>query len=262
MLALTAYRRDMKIEKIETEEEKEIIKKITEENKKINKKLRVRHTVLKPKKKRGTIKSFSKETAKRIKFWMNNNDIEYKSMITLTYPIEMKEKLNGVEVKYHLNRFTKRFKLNNYIWVMEFQKNGNPHFHILTDNEYKEEENKKISQIWYEIVDSNLEKHLNAGTRNEKLYAGKEGASSYIRKYVSKKEQKRIPKNFKNVGKLWGKGGERKLKKEIISIDENVIDQVKEIYIELIKDKISEETKKIIKEMKYCILWNMTKEII
>ena len=142
------------------------VKKINDKNNKIiNKKLKVRHAVLNPEKgekkreakKRGRIKSFSKDTQKRIKFFMNNNEIEYRTMITLTYPEEIKNKLDGVEAKYHLNRFTKRFNLNNYIWVMEFQKNGNPHFHILTDieipnkktnkKEFKDIANK-ISIIW------------------------------------------------------------------------------------------------------------------
>lgn len=272
MRALVAYKKDCKIEKIETEEEKEINKKKID--KEINKKIKVRHAVLDPKKskrnkKRGTIKSFSKETQKRIKFFMNNNKINYKSMITLTYPAELIGKLNGKEVKYQLNRFTKRFNLNNYVWVLEFQKNTNPHFHIMTDNEYKKANNEEISKIWYEIVGSKLEKHLKAGTRNEKLRNGKDGASSYIRKYVSKKEQKKIPENYQNCGKLWGKGGkEKELEKEIISINEEVIENAKEIYLDLLNESLKKKngmnpkTFERIENMKYPILWNLRKEIL
>ena len=288
MRVLAKYKKDAKIEKFLSDEEKEI-KKINDKNNKIiNKKLKVRHAVLNPEKgekkreekKRGRIKSFSKDTQKRIKFFMNNNEIEYKTMITLTYPEEIKNRLDGVEAKYHLNRFTKRFKLNNYVWVMEFQKNGNPHFHILTDIEIpNKKKNKKdfielaneISKIWYEIVNSGLEKHLKAGVNIEFLRHGKEGASSYIRKYINKKEQKRIPSHFKNVGKLWGKGGEKskKLEKELVTIDEEVIEVVKKSYIEEIeedlikkgKDGITNEMKEKMIQSKYLILWNYAKDL-
>ena len=99
-----------------------------------------------------------------------------------------------------------------------------------------------------------------------------DGASSYIRKYINKKEQKRIPSHFKNVGKLWGKGGEKskKLEKELITIDEEVIEVVKKSYIEEIeedlikkgKDGITNEMKEKMIQSKYLILWNSQTWII
>ena len=51
-------------------------------------------------------------------------DDEVIEVVKQSYIEEIENKLDGVEAKYHLNRFTKRFNLNNYIWVMEFQKTG------------------------------------------------------------------------------------------------------------------------------------------
>ncbi len=117
-------------------------------------------TIKKPRKGGGLKKSitkFSKKSSKNLKFHMNNTKNRFSNMITLTYPSEYSN--NGIEIKYHLNRFTKFLKLKKceYTWIIEFQKRGAPHFHLLTDTYI---DKKEVSQVWYDIVNSGDEKHL------------------------------------------------------------------------------------------------------
>jgi len=70
---------------------------------------------------------------------------------------------------------------------------------------------------------------------------------------------------------LWGKGGEKskKLEKELVTIDDEVIEVVKQSYIEEIeedlikkgKDGITTEMKEKMIQSKYLILWNYAKEL-
>lgn len=91
-----------------------------------------------------------KEIIKRVK-WINEigeiknyktkagNIIQYKtSMITLTLPKKVEIEPAGI-TKIALNNFITLLRkvsgMNNYIWKLELQKNGNVHYHIITDVE-------------------------------------------------------------------------------------------------------------------------------
>lgn len=122
-----------------------------------------------------------------------------------TYPVEMRDSVDGPTVKKHwknfLGRLKRRFPGVKYAWVLEFQINTEmPHFHILFDCYV---DKAVISRLWYEVVGSGLEKHLNAGTRVE-FIRERGRVSNYILKYLSKKEQKQVPKWFLQVGRFWG----------------------------------------------------------
>lgn len=177
---------------------------------------------------RSKIAKFTKGSMKRLKFKLRNTSANLNYMITLTYPQELIG-IDGSVSKKHLNHFLTRlrqFGVKDYTWVLEFQKNTNPHYHLCLNreqlfNSYKfmlsamknvslnDLEILKIndmalafiSKIWYQVVGSGLEKHFKAGTRCEKI---KHSVSSYLRKYISKYEQKIVPPNYENVGRLWG----------------------------------------------------------
>lgn len=165
---------------------------------------------------RKKITKFSKQSAKNLKFHMNNSKVKFSNMITLTYPSEFPT--NGIEVKYHLNRFTKFLKDQKceYTWIIEFQKRGAPHFHLITDTYI---DKNLVSNVWYNIVNSGDQKHLVAGTKCERLRLGRVGAKSYVRKYLNKAEQKDVPEGYKDVGRFWGKS-DTTYEKEIKEIDQ------------------------------------------
>lgn len=58
------------------------------------------------------------------------------AFITLTLPSKQKECTADITSNYFnqfLTEIRQRTKMNNYVWRLEFQKNGNVHYHIITD---------------------------------------------------------------------------------------------------------------------------------
>lgn len=158
------------------------------------------------------IQKYSNASGKRLAFVANNTAVVFKTMITLTYPNKWER--DGREVKRHLNMFLNSLRRKNleYLWFLEFQKRGAPHYHILIDG-YCDKD--YVAQRWYEIVDSGDEKHLKAGTRVEALRSHRGGAH-YATKYAMKRVQKTPPKQYSNVGRFWGHS--KKVKPECKSV--------------------------------------------
>jgi hypothetical protein len=84
---------------------------------------------------RGEITEFSRKSRQRLAFIASNTLVEFTTMITLTYPGEFES--NGQVVKGHLRKFLYEMRKErpsvNYIWVLEWQKRGAPHFQLVTD---------------------------------------------------------------------------------------------------------------------------------
>ena len=87
-----------------------------------------------------------------------------------------------------------------YVWVLEFQKRGAPHYHIIASDCIPKAE---LAERWYNIVGSGDEKHLRAGTQIDFIKSKKQ-LYGYLSNYVKKLEQKKPPEGFKNVGRFWG----------------------------------------------------------
>lgn len=160
---------------------------------------------------RGVVREFSKKSRRRLAFVVSNTDVPLRTLITLTYPAEYPS--DGPTVKGHLRKFLTWLQKETggceYIWFLEFQARGAPHFHILTDWPLpRDRGNKvlwyaKIGQQWYEIVDSKDFKHRLAGTRTETLRSP-EGGAHYCVKYAQKMKQKIVPEGYLGVGRFWG----------------------------------------------------------
>ena len=163
--------------------------------------------------KRGEIKGFSSASRRRLIRFLFSLEKPPEVMVTLTYPGEW-------EVDYHkwkrdLDVFFKRVarKFSDYwfVWKLEFQKRGAPHFHLLgsfgDDVVINQALKEWVSRVWYEIVGSGDEKHLKAGTNVEVLDSNKK-VRAYVCKYISKED---MPKDENGkevkVGRWWGKSG-------------------------------------------------------
>lgn len=152
------------------------------------------------KSKRSKIIKFSRKSLNRLKLIIRNTEAIYKFFITLTYPSDFVR--DGKEVKRHLNvflQYLRRQKIK-YLWILEFQERGAPHFHILCNEQIDKNE---LSRRWYEIVNSGDEKHLKAGTRIESIKS-QHGLVGYMMSYAYKLYQKIVPPGFQNVGRFWG----------------------------------------------------------
>jgi hypothetical protein len=153
---------------------------------------------------------------------------EYKNMVTLTYPHAYP--LDGKLCKDHLRRFLQEIKRDSShngdldsrwsaFWFMEFQSRGAFHFHIFLTSRH---DKKWVAKVWYRIVGSDDDRHLQAGTRIEKLKSGRHGTISYATKYASKHSQKEIPDNILNAGRFWGVVGCRVAMSADTTIDASI----------------------------------------
>lgn len=161
--------------------------------------------------KRGEITMFSKKSRQKLAFVANNTRIMFRTMITLTYPGQFSS--DGKVVKKHLNAFLlwcrNRFATPSYLWFLEFQRRGAPHIHLLMDTPLSQDKVQRlgvyadVARKWYIVVGSDDVRHLEAGTRVERIRK-KDGAARYCLKYAYKMRQKMVPDAYRNVGRFWG----------------------------------------------------------
>ena len=152
--------------------------------------------------KTGPITHFSRKSQRRLVWTLRNAKVEWVASVTLTYPREYPK--DGRVVKEHWDKFraalVARWPGIKYLWVLEFQQRGAPHYHVLLSQWVPK---KWVAEEWNRVVGGD-EEHLRAGTRVE----GVRGAQSLVRylvgRYCGKKEQKEVPADFKNVGRFWG----------------------------------------------------------
>ncbi len=162
---------------------------------------------------RGKVQKFSKQSRLRLmKLVAAIRKDELPIFITLTYPSEWPS--DPKEWKRHLKNFVERmgraFDKNRLaiLWKLEPQKRGAPHYHLLI---YGLAEVHKttgwgqllwwVSRNWYEVVGSGDGKHLQAGTRVEKIRS-RRGAMFYASKYLSKVDHEKW--EDLDVGRFWG----------------------------------------------------------
>jgi hypothetical protein len=111
----------------------------------------------------------------------------YASFITLTYGEHYPDDHTS---KKHLDNFIKRLKRKypqfQYVWVIEKQKRGAPHFHILTPNYISKE---IINKSWNGVVSKWQKSEVNNGCKQQEVYphVGKVlEAGKYMTKYMQK----------------------------------------------------------------------------
>ncbi len=151
------------------------------------------------------IHGFSYQSARRLTLLVRNTADLWTGFVTLTYPKKFTN--DGRAVKRHINAFCTflRRKKIAYIWVLEFQKRGAPHFHFLVSGFISKTE---LSMRWFEIVGSGDPAHLKSGT-NVKAVKNPDHVGAYMASYMTKLEdhghnQKAVPGAYFHVGRFWG----------------------------------------------------------
>jgi hypothetical protein len=158
---------------------------------------------------RGEISEYTRQSTSRARYSFLNSPANWHTTIDLTYPAIFP--LDGRVVKAHLTTFLKRFNRafpGCHGWVLEFQRRGAPHYHLVIDSPQAlslslSKLRTWVSIAWYEIVGSEDALHLRAGTRVDRI-ADRKRFCLYIAKYISKSRQKDVPAGFENVGRFWG----------------------------------------------------------
>lgn len=161
--------------------------------------------------KRGHVVMFTAQARRRLMYKMAQvKRSELPVLITLTYPGEWSKQ--STDWKDDLRKMFQRMKRVyphlGFVWKLEPQKRGAPHFHLLAwglSHVPTLALGRWVSQIWYDVVGSGDIRHLYAGTRVETIRNHK-GVMGYASKYLGKVED--LPEGWENPGRFWGvKGG-------------------------------------------------------
>lgn len=123
--------------------------------------------------------------------------------VTLTYPAQYSD--NPADWKNNLDnlasRLHRKFPQASFVWRLEFQKRGAPHYHLLVYGIVLDLQTTRawFARAWYEVVGSGDVKHLQAGTQADRCRDWR-GVVSYAAKYLGKLDAA----EHENVGRWWG----------------------------------------------------------
>lgn len=123
--------------------------------------------------------------------------------LTLTYPAtwDADPKRWKRDLEVFGKRLRRYFPTLAYIWRLEFQERGAPHFHLLCFG-VRHIPYLLVARWWYEVVGSNDAAHLKAGTEVRRVRSWR-GVMSYAAKYMSKVAAASVELP-EHVGRWWG----------------------------------------------------------
>jgi hypothetical protein len=162
---------------------------------------------------RGPVTEFSNSSRRRLfKTLARVRSVGKTDFLTLTYPKAFPD--DPETPKRHLDMFIKALQRASpsvgYLWRLEYQKRGAPHFHLLLFNfqpSWKLAVKRRWVRItWFRIAGGGDRKHLRRGADLREAQTRKR-LYSYVSKYVAKpaEENKCSPET---TGRWWGYGGE------------------------------------------------------
>jgi len=159
----------------------------------------------------GDIKDFSQGARSRAFKWLltlNTSDLSEAIFITLTYHNE--DTFEVGKCKEHLQKFFRQLKNHFpeivYIWRLELQKRGQPHFHIILWSKhthvklYSEAVRLQLTKDWLECKSCKC-KFCELYSVNVKSVTNRRHAIAYLSKYCAKVTDSM---HESNLGKFWG----------------------------------------------------------
>lgn len=155
---------------------------------------------------RKEITSFSDKSKRNLRFLAGNTSVPLISQFCLTYHRTCPD---GATVKKHLNswltRIKQRFPEFKFLWVLEFQTRGVPHFHVWTNMPHDLPGLRNFFAVaWNRISEPDNEQHLAFHKHKKNFIAWEMYNASYACKYLDKECQKHVPVGFLGVGRFWG----------------------------------------------------------
>ena len=162
---------------------------------------------------RGCIDGFSYKARRRLMQTVsriNTAQLGCMGFVTLTYH----DNWQGRDIKRDLDNYLKRvrrcFPEVAYLWRLEPQKRGAPHYHILlffpqTKSTLTDSDCQNLSDSWHQIVDNGNLHHAKYGAKVISFEDGYEGVQIYATKYCAKLESEGVKKLDSFAGKYWGR---------------------------------------------------------
>jgi len=162
-----------------------------------------------PPKKRGIrqkIDHLSKRAQRGLRHAAVNSWPALVSQFVATYHLDWPQ--DGRVIKQHLNAFLVELRRRRpdlrYLWVLEFQDRGAPHFHIYLSTPPEPELHEFLASTWVRITDKGNAKALAVHRHRKQFAAWDMGSGTYVAKYLEKQGQKIVPEGFENVGRFYG----------------------------------------------------------
>jgi hypothetical protein len=156
-------------------------------------------------------------------------------MLTLTYHEGFPDYKKS---KQHLNTFLRNLNRDGvkYLWVVEFQARGFPHYHVWIDRELPGEQWRRYMKTWLTVTSQyNGNPSAVAFHLHDRVYCpwNVELNLNYAAKYSSKQRQKHLPAGVETFGRWWGTSRIAPVPEYSIAIDitdnQNITDDTKEI---------------------------------
>lgn len=180
---------------------------------------------------RGIVSMVNKRSMNKLALLVRSTEVQFLSVMTLTYGLNYP--LDGRKAKKDLNHFMislkRAFGPFEYVWVVEFQARGAPHFHLATTLAPPTFDDRwRFASIWTEISVPFIASYSSWLPENSKDNPGelrntgnscmafhshkkaweairkKDGVGRYFAKYANKLRQKKVPQDYHNIGRFWG----------------------------------------------------------
>lgn len=159
---------------------------------------------------RAAIFEFSDKSRAHLDHICSNSGHLVKSQFCLTYTSNFPT--DGEQCKVHLDKWLKGYRRRCpsglYLWVLEFQRRGAPHFHVFLSVPVDRSLQKKLALSWAKITKfGEKADHSQVWwhSRPENWVDWTMDNGVYVLKeYTIKHAQKEVPAEFRNVGRFWG----------------------------------------------------------
>lgn len=160
-----------------------------------------------PRSKRKAVNLFSKASQRRLLFVARNSGFRIKSQLCLTYHCAMPD--SGKKVKQQLNSFLtltrEKYPDLMYLWVLEFQKRGVPHFHFFSNRNPTDKKFREWAALTWNRILGDSPQHLLFQQHARNYIPWKMDSGKYlVKEYLAKSTQKEIPEDYHSVGRFWG----------------------------------------------------------
>lgn len=157
--------------------------------------------------KRQEITLFSKASQRRLLHVARNSGHFIKSQLCLTYHFALPD--DGKKVKAQLNSFLtllrEEYPNIKYLWVLEFQSRGVPHFHLFTDICPSRVSFRDWCAVTWNRILGDSEQHLAFQGHAKNFIPWSMASGRYlVKEYLAKASQKEIPQEYHSVGRFWG----------------------------------------------------------
>jgi len=160
---------------------------------------------------------------------INTAQVGPMGFLTFTYHENWQERDVKRDLDLYFKRLRRRFPGLSYVWRLEYQRRGAPHFHVLiffpTNQVLDIEDEALLADHWHQVVDEGNIHHAKHGTKVKIFEDSFEGVRIYTMKYCTKMKEGGTVTLEGYTGSYWGKSQNLPM----AALDELVLDEGEEV---------------------------------